>query len=203
VGGSNLTTVGGVILTLDRFGNSQGSFQAPPNSYAKPPAGLYFASGSFSITLWTQSQSSAANIPIFDFGNGAPLDNVVFIANEQASGATCSPSPSFLELDTTGGTRSNVCSSASFTVGTWYHLAVVYNQATLTAYVYLNGALATSTGSQVTIRNVTRTNNYFGSDNWGAYGNWLFDEIKIHGRALSAQEVLNDFNNNSTYLTFV
>jgi hypothetical protein len=202
VAAANLTPQGGVILVVDRLGNSQGSFQTPSNSYAQAPSSLYFASGSFSMTMWLQNQNSGTQKPLFEFANGPGVDTVG-LTSVTPSGGTCNPSPSYLELRNTGGSYSLACSSASFTNGAWYHLAVVLNQTSLTSYIYVNGALASTTGSQLAIPNVTRANNYFGNSAYNNYGNWMFDEIKIHGRALTAQEVLSDFNKNQTYLTFV
>jgi hypothetical protein len=202
VSGQNLSPVGGVTLVTDRLGNSQGSFQTPSNSYAQAPSGLYFASGSFSMTMWLQNQNSGTQKSLFGFCNGGGTDDVVFVSNI-AQGSTCNTYSSYYQFDTTGGAYSLACSTASFTNGAWYHLALVSNASSNTNYIYVNGALVTTAGSQLTLRNVTRTSNYFGTDGWNNYGNRMLDEIKIHGRVLTAQEVLNDFNKTQTYLTYV
>jgi hypothetical protein len=202
VSAQDLSPVGGVTLVTDRLTNSQGSFQTPSNSYAQAPSGLYFASGSFTITMWLQNQNSGNYKSLFGFSSGVGTDDVAFITN-LPGGGYCSPYPSYMQFDTTGGAYSQACSTASFTNGLWYHVAFVGNNTSLTSYIYVNGTLVTTAGSQLALRNVTRTFNYFGKDGFGNYGNWLFDEIKFHGRALTAQEVLNDFNKNQTYLIYV
>jgi hypothetical protein len=88
----------------------------------------------------------------------------------------------------------------NFTLNAWNHLAIAYDMPSLTTSVFVNGVLSASAGGQVQVRNVTRTSNYFGYS--GTYVNMMYDEIKFHGRALTAQEVLNDFNYNNSYITF-
>jgi hypothetical protein len=200
VSAQNLSPVGSVAVVNDRLGNANSAFQTPLNSYAQAPSGLYFTSGSFSVTMWIQNQNSGNLKALFDFGNGN-VDNVGFFSNVAASGMACSPSTSYFQLTTTAYTLA--CSSASFTNGVWYHLALVSNMASLTSYIYVNVALVTTAGSQLAIRNLTRSSNYFGYSGFNINGYWLFDEIKLHGKVLTAQDVLNDFNKNQTYLMYV
>jgi hypothetical protein len=64
---------------------------------------------------------------------------------------------------------------------------------------YVNGTLL---GSRTTadLRSVTRTQNFFGCSRWWNYRDANFDEIKIHSRALSFQEILADYSYNKSYM---
>jgi hypothetical protein len=196
VGGATLTPQGGVIFVPDRLGNTQGSFQTPSSSYAQAPVGIYFPGTSFSITMWLNIANLSSRA-LFDFCISGGSDNIVLTSN---TGGTPN---SFWQIYN-GGSSSYVAVPV-FTPGVWYHLALTYNISSLTVYVYLNGNLTMSAGSQVAIRNVTRIYNYFGYSSFGTttFGNYMFDEIKIHGRALTAQEVLNDYAYNQSYIVFL
>jgi hypothetical protein len=50
------------------------------------------------------------------------------------------------------------------------------------------------------LRNVTRSDNFFGGCSRDTYQNAWFDEIKIHNRSLTHQEILNDMNYNRSYI---
>jgi hypothetical protein len=82
-------------------------------------------------------------------------------------------------------------------------LAVTYNVSSLSGKLYVNGNQTVSTSGLGQVENVTRVNNYFGHSNFAKYGDVMFDEIKFHGRALSALEIWNDKLNNQSYISFV
>jgi hypothetical protein len=193
-----LTQNGSVSLIADRLGNAIGSFQTVSNSFATAPPGYYFTSGSFSITMWVNIVNSSS-VVLFDFGNGDPADNVDMVTNQPGY---C-PSVAFFQVYS-NSSGNFTCFPSALPVGVWLHLAFTYNITSLTASAYVNGNLTVSAGSQYTIRNVTRNSNNFGANSLGEFpGNYKFDEIKFHSRVLSAQEVLNDFAYNQSYVLFV
>jgi hypothetical protein len=201
VGGRDLSVIGSVTQGNDRLNNLQASFQTSPNNYAQAPAGLYFTTGSFSITMWIQSSvNNAYQTPLFEFSNGASSDNVHFDANIYGEGCA---SGAYFQIFS-GSSDSKVCTIFAFTVGMWYHISVTYNVTSLTGKIYVNGVL-TGAGTLNQIQNLTRSQNYFGKNVWAVnqFGNLMFDEIKFHGRVLSAAEVLGDYAYNKSYIAFV
>jgi hypothetical protein len=204
VGGSayTLTPMSGVALIPDRFGNAQGSFQTQDmsNSCVAAPAGLYFASGSFSVTMWINWMATSANHqPLFDFGtNTLGVNDVIF----QLIVQTYCSDKSYMSLALTSSSHVEVCTTSSISVGVWTHLAVTYSIATTAINIYLNGVPSGNLNT-LTIQNVTRTKNFFGYNNWGDTVKANFDEIKFHSRVLSSAEVLSDYNFNQSYITFV
>jgi hypothetical protein len=200
VSGQNLSPIGSVTLVTDRLSNSLGAFQTPSSSYAQAPAGLYFASSSFSITMWVQWVSNlGSQAPLFDFSNGANSNNIHFPTNNIG---VCSVGNYFEVIS--GSAAALLCTTSAFTVGTWYHVSITYNVTNLTGYMYVNGVqTGSNVGGMKQIQNVTRSQNYFGKDAWNGVGNWKFDEIKFHGRMLTAAEVLADFAYNKSYISFV
>jgi hypothetical protein len=187
VGGGVLTPINAVSLVSDRLGNVKGAFQTLSSSYAQAPSGIYFPGSSFSITMWIM----AVTVPygFMDFGNGASNDNLilllqrVYLYSANINTAINYPTP--------------------LSTNAWMHYAITYNSSGLICKVYVNGAIIATATGQSLLRNVTRVSNYFGRDSWGYFANVAFDEVKIHSRALSAQEVLNDAVNNQSYISFI
>jgi hypothetical protein len=201
VGGQNLNPVGGVILAADRLGNANGSFQTPSNSYALAPPGIYFPAGnSFSITMWVLWVTNTGVAPFMDFGNGPAADNIYIVGN---SPTACSLSVYWSVYQNTLFNLSCPTTVVYYVTNVWYHMAFTYSWPNLTSSIYFNGVRYGSKGSQYQIRNVTRLNNTFGRDSWGNYTNWRFDEIKFHGKELSAAEVANDYGYSQSYITFL
>ncbi len=73
----------------------------------------------------------------------------------------------------------------------WYFVAFVLQNTT--NFMYVNGSLA-ATGSLPIPNNITRTLNYFGRSYLPSAPNAIFDEIKIYQGALSANDILTEFN---------
>jgi hypothetical protein len=106
----------------------------------------------------------------------------------------------FLRLP--GTAHSELCTTSQFPIGAWTHLAITYDYSTTTVTLYING-VSVSSASSLSILGVTRTMNYFGKDAYSNWGNWKFDEIKIHSRVLTATEVLTDKNYGLSYISMV
>jgi hypothetical protein len=194
VGGMSLSTVGNITVIADRLGNANGSFLTPgtAGNYVTAPAGNYFNTSSFSITMWVNQVTTS--VTMFDFGNGGSSDNVQFILNY--------PVPNTYYSIYNGATERTIYSSFTFPVGAWTHLALTYNASNLTASLYVNGNL-TGTGNSVPFTNLRRQLNYFGHSSYNWYSNVMFDEIKFHGRSLTQQEIRNDFVYNQSYISFL
>jgi hypothetical protein len=191
VAGGSLTLPGTAALVADRFGNANGSFQVA-STPATAAAAIYFPGASFSITFWLVSLGSSS-MPIIDFGNGGNSDDIYFVINNPN---VCSSYSTYFQL-LQSSSQTFVCSSFTFSTSVWYHVALTYNLSSLSGYVYVNGVLKTSNlGGMGSVRNVTRSSNYFGR-------NCILDDIKFHSRILTAQEVLNDYVYNQSYINLV
>jgi hypothetical protein len=205
ISGYNLQPQSSVTLALDRLAkDTQGAFQTH-NSMASSvfaPPGVYFPGASFSMAMWVKwISNSGANQPLFMFSNGGTSDSVIF---QLYNGAVCAFSNTYFQFYISGA-GTTICPTASlFNVGVWTHVAVTYNYTSpVTGSIYINGILSASGTGLIQIRNVNRSNNYFGYNSWNQASYLMFDEIKIHGRALTAQEILSDYEYNQSYVTFV
>jgi hypothetical protein len=192
VGGLSLVPNGAISLVADRLGNAYGSFESTSGSWAQAPSAPYvFTGADFSITMWFKLVSYGAYQALFDFGNGANGDSVVMFNNGN----------SFYFVLFNQGTYLDLTLASSLTTGVWTHMAVVTKVSVANSAVYINGVMQAN-GTQVMVRNVSRPG-YFGKDDWNNYDDIMFDEIKLHSRALTATEVLNDYGYNQSYVSFV
>ena len=94
----------------------------------------------------------------------------------------------------TGGTSPQVNSITTIAENTWYHVAGTYNGTGMN--LYINGVLDNSggaTGTIVTGSNIVR----IGSRNGGMYMNGSIDEVMVFNTSLTAQQILDIYNNQS------
>lgn len=76
-------------------------------------------------------------------------------------------------------------------LNTWYHVAGVYNAASQTLNIYVNGVLNNGTlmGTVPSSRNITSANVNVGRRSGGYYFNGLVDDVRIYNRALTQPEI--------------
>jgi hypothetical protein len=81
-------------------------------------------------------------------------------------------------------------------LNTWYHVASVYDAATSTLSIYVNGVLDNGTllGSVASAMIDRPVNVNVGRRSGGYYFNGIIDEVRVYGRALSAAEIQSDMN---------
>ena len=96
------------------------------------------------------------------------------------------------------GSRSNITSSTSLNLNTWYHVA--YTQQGAQGSLYINGSLvgSGSTASQFTNATyATLTQNYIGYsvDGDGPNLNGSIDDLMIFNRSLSQSEIFSTMKN--------
>jgi hypothetical protein len=94
------------------------------------------------------------------------------------------------------GTETNVFSTTALTVNTWNHVVVIQMQSTCS--IYINGILDSSQALQNPILNqsypILLGTRAFSGGSAGAYLTGRISVARIYNRALSAQEVLQNYN---------
>lgn len=85
-------------------------------------------------------------------------------------------------------------SQTILSLNTWQHLAFTLNGNN--SVIYLNGQIIAESSSMLKPKAIVRANCYFGRSNWNdAMANASFDEIKFFNRALSKQEIFEEYSN--------
>jgi hypothetical protein len=164
--------------------------------YISVPAEITAGLTSFTYAAWVNIPELKNATRFFDFGTGIDATNN-FLAFIPSFGSDnnfmC------LRFRPATGTAYNVISTVKCPVGTWAHIALVFewNEGTSMskATIYLNGAVVgygenlpynpTSIGSTA--------DNYFGYSRWNQDTNGFngtFDDIRLYNRALTNDEVL-------------
>ena len=125
---------------------------------------------------------------IIDFG--IVQADSVFLST--SAGNTGEPIVRIFNSNTMGGLITQ--SPTTIPLFTWTHVAAILRGTTLS--LYMNTNLVRSETVSVLPRNVVRLNNFIGRSNWVAdsYANAKYRNIRIYNRALSAAELLVDFN---------
>ena len=76
IGSAHMTQESSTTFTLDWFGN-ENSALALNGSWTQVPAGIYFNTPEFTISVWVYPFDVTAYSRIIDFGNGENKDNIV------------------------------------------------------------------------------------------------------------------------------
>lgn len=86
----------------------------------------------------------------------------------------------------------NAVQGPTLAFGTWYHVAVTYDQPSQTMVLYLNGS---AVSSNTAVPSFSGTNPlHIGAFNGAFSANGSIDEVRIWNRALCASEILNNLN---------
>jgi len=162
---------------------------------AWPPTG----GGGVTFACWVKPRTFTGNMRLFDFGNGADIDNIMILYN--------STGQINANVYVGGISSGNVNWGVSLKENHWYHIAWVLNwNGTNGDYtLYVNGiSKGTITGKKYPAT-TTRTKCYIGKSNWSdPYNNGQIDDFRIYNRPITAEEafVLYSFNQLSHYYKF-
>jgi len=155
-----------------------------------------FSSG-FSTTFFANFGTASQNYErVFDFGTGQAANNILV----SRYGAT--NTLAFELYNGSGGSFGQCTVSSAISNSTWAHYGVSIDGTN--CKVYKNGLLIATVAYAGLPTNVTRTSNFIGRSNWGVDG--YFDsgigEISMYNRAISANEVWQNFRAESNFCSF-
>ena len=157
-------------------------------------------SGSWTVSAWVKPTTPWPNQydqgTIFGTWDGSYNSNMSLWL-DYGSGTLPSTSIGWaVVFQTSGGTYYYVKQTASSpTAGTWYFLTGVWNVATDTLYLYVNGSLI---GSQTGDPSPT---NAFSGGSIGQYFTGTVDDVRVFNTALTAGEITQLYNSGSDSLT--
>ena len=184
VGTSNMIYGANNTYCPDRFNNTNSALNFE-NGFNTVPSGFYF-NGDFTVSVWIYYNQNPALARVLEFSN-SKTDIVSIQASYSTSGFPG------ITINVGSGTPTNTyLLSPSLETGRWYH--VVYGLCGTTAKIYVDGQLKVS-GTQSRPANVNRTTNFIGGNNYGyANLNARLDELRIYGRCMSQNEIMNLIN---------
>ena len=190
IGGANLSNGSNYSFVTDRFCSSDSAIYFN-KGYLQVPSGVYF-SGDFTVTAWINFNSYQSYSRIIDFGNGKNNENIIFSMNAAGS--------YLLGEIYSGSSVRSLDSNFRINLSQWYFVTFVLNGRR--GYIYLNGNQIESNQLSVP-NNITRTSNYIGKSNSGdTNADAIYDDIKIFKRALSSNEIMNEYSISSNNGSF-
>jgi hypothetical protein len=155
------------------------------------PAALQLT-GSMTLCAWVKISSNPGD-------DGAIVAKLAAAGWQLKTSADTGVRTGAIQISSNGSTSIQRYGATVLAVGTWYHLAGVYDSAARTLSIYVNGLLdngvlagtvpASQANAAVNV-NIGQRTGYPGSFNFLG----TIDEVHVFGRALSAAEIQMDMN---------
>jgi hypothetical protein len=180
IGSAHMTQGNLTTFTLDRFGN-QNSALALNGGWTQVPAGIYFDTPEFTISVWFMPQQVSPWARLIDFGSGPGTDNIVLVLNDANNN----------RFPIVGFENVYLISSKPLIPYEWHHLASTFDGHTLN--IYINGTLTdTKTFSSfIQLSILNRTHNYVGKSNWNGdgYSFSFIDDLRFYKKNLTQTQI--------------
>jgi hypothetical protein len=174
--------IGGTLVNGVGFGSTSNGFFIfdGSNDYVNiPSASLIYGSSSRAMMSWSRiTSNNGSTYASFAYGN--PGNNQAFFIGVYGLNPFC------------GAWANDLTATSTFiSLNTWFHTVCVYDGTT--AFLYVNGILATSASKSWNTNDVGRA--YLGRqvDN-GQYWTGHIAQVQLYNRVLSATEVLQAYN---------
>ena len=178
---NGLVGIGATLVSGVGFGTTNnGYFIFNGSNYINlPNDNFIYGTSSRTIMNWSRITSNDGSTHA-SFAYGTNVTNQAFFIGVNGLNPFC-------------GAWANDMTSSGYAVSlnSWFHTACVFDGTI--AYLYVNGVLATSTAKSWNTVNANKT--YLGRqiDN-GQYWNGHISQAQLYNRALTAQEVLQNYN---------
>jgi len=145
-----------------------------------------FGGGNYTICFWYKYTSTGNFSRIFDFGNGAPSNNILVSLHNTNT-------LNFYKNDSNGLTDNTTLMTSTSNDSTWRHIALVYTITSGTSgnlVSYVNGANTKSIATTTPLK-TSRTNHYIGRSNWStdAYFNGFISDFRVYETALNNAQI--------------
>jgi hypothetical protein len=196
IGTAHMTQGDLTTFTLDRFGN-QNSALALNGGWTQVPAGIYFDTPEFTISVWVYPQQVGSWARVIDFGNGQGINSIYLSLSD---GSDCMPvavvtDPLFY-----------VVSSQRCTLNQWQLLTATFDGRAMKIYINTTLTATYNLSSNVVIPSLNRTKNYVGKSNLNGdgYSFSYIDELRFYNKSLTQSQInelmlLYDENNRTDF----
>jgi hypothetical protein len=162
-GSAHMTQGSLTTFVPDRFGNQNSALNLN-GGWTQVPAGNYFNTPEFAISVWVYPQQAGVWARVIDFGNGQTEDNVI-LSFKFGNDLT----PAFQVIS--GNTiLFETVSTQSIVFNAWQFLTATFDG--INSRIYINGTLANTVvlSSPFSMSNTTRINCYIGKSSWSVDG---------------------------------
>ena len=184
-------------FTSDRFGCPNSALNLN-GGYTYVPAGVYFDSPEFTISVWIYPMQIGKWARVTDFGNGDAIDNIVLAID---SGNNRKPD---LSIYSDSSVVTNTISNQEIINEQWQLLTVTFDGSNLA--VYINGTPTKIQSITYSLPKINRTKNYIGKSNFilsdDGYSYSYLDDLRFYTKSLTQTEImslLNESNLSKSY----
>lgn len=167
--------INGAVQCANGLNGKALNFNALDTSVKLPPLPAILKKG-FSGCVWANYKNNNNWGSLFDFANGAYIDNIVLLRNQTYNQLL------YFYKDVP------VVTGGKITNNQWQLFCVTVNNTAHIAKLYVNGRTV-ATNSNHQIHNVIRSSNFLGNNNWNEQFYGLLDDVRIWNRALSTLEI--------------
>ena len=190
IGTAHMTQGASTTFVADRFGCANQALNLN-GGYTQVPAGIYFDTPQFTISVWIYPRSVGSWARVIDFGDGGS-HNVILAQQNGNNGkpvfqlAPCIFSCAF-EID----------SNTVLAQNKWQLLTMTYDGANF--IMYINTVQVAKTAKSYSFSSISRSTNYFGRsyDPTDGYSSSYLDDIRFYSTSLTLSDITALYNDNS------
>ena len=182
VGHADMMQVADTSFATDRLGNPKSALDLN-GSWIQAPPGVYFSAPQFTISAWIYPQGLSSWTRIFDFGDGAAIDNI-FISFDSGG----NQKPAFF-ICSSGGCSYILVSSVALILQQWAFIAGTFDGTQMN--MYINGNLVGSQSANYLLPTLSRSGPYIGKSNWPSdgYSYSYIDELRFYNRSFTMSQI--------------
>jgi hypothetical protein len=186
IGSAHMIQGSSTTFTLDRFGNNNSAL-ALNGGWTQVPAGIYFNTLEFTISVWVYPKQIGSWSRVIDFTSGVSDDNIILTLDSFYTKCPCGEIRSLL--------MSITSSSLCLTLNQWQLLTATFDGTTFS--IYINGTLSvmgTKSSSYSQLPSLNRNQNFIGKSNAGppnGYSHSYLDDLRFYNKSLTQQEIVN------------
>ncbi|MGW5659347.1 LamG-like jellyroll fold domain-containing protein [Streptomyces sp. NPDC003758] len=190
-GGNRKVTLGSAVTRSTEKGGSA-VFNGTANAYGQADGPAVNTSGSFTVSAWVKLASTSANSTFL--GQDGKVASGFQLYYSTAYGWTFNRHAT----DTTGAATIRTYSGTSaVTTGTWTHLTGVYDQATASLKLYVNGSQSGTTTAFTSPWEATgplQIGRRLYNGTYAENANGSIADVQVYGEALTASQVSSMYN---------
>ena len=172
-------------FSLDRFGNANSALNLN-GGWAYVPAGVYFSSPQFTISVWVFPLNVSTWARVIDFSHANNYEIVLALRNGAVN------YPVFQLINSTAWQKSTY-SSMQLQPDQWQFLVATFDGTLMN--IYLNGLLASNTTFNYELPVIRRDSCYIGKSMWtgNGYSYSYLDDLKFYNKSLTQSEISAEF----------
>jgi hypothetical protein len=189
IGSAHMTQGSLTTFVPDRFGNPNSALNLN-GGWAQVPAGNYFNTPAFTISVWVYPLQVGFWARVIDFSNGQDADNVILSFKFE------NVFQPVFQVISDNTILFNTMSTQSLWLNAWQFLTATFDG--VNSRIYINGTLANTVvlSSSFSMSNITRISCYIGKSSWSVDGvsYSYIDSLRFYNISLTQSQIIELMN---------